>query len=138
MFISDEVSGGGFAEDFVPPSDHDEPCEAESPVKTPPDVSFHDSDADDEADKPPAAGLGAVASIACDAAASLPQEEVQSMFQGSFDLGGRLAASASLPLLKRSLQNMAGESTVALVRMFCSNLLAPRTPTLAKLDMNMV
>ena len=38
----------------------DEPYEAESPVKTPPDVSFHDSDADDEADKPPAAGLGAV------------------------------------------------------------------------------
>ena len=33
IFISDEVSGGGFAEDFVPPSDHDEPYEAESPVK---------------------------------------------------------------------------------------------------------
>jgi len=80
MFISDEVSGGGFAEDLFPPSDHDEPYEAESPVKNPPDVSFHDSDADDESDKPPAAGLGAVASIACDAAASLPQEEVQSMF----------------------------------------------------------
>ena len=90
IFISDEVSGGGFAEDFVPPSDHDEPYEAESPVKTPPDVSFHDSDADDEADKPPAAGLGAVASIACDAAASLPQEEVQSMFQGSFDKRGQI------------------------------------------------
>jgi len=68
----------------------DEPYEAESPVKTPPDVSFHDSDADYEADKPPAAGLGAVASIACDAAASLPQEEAQSMFQGSFDQGGQV------------------------------------------------
>ena len=28
------------------------------------EVSFHDSDADDEADKPPVTGLGAVASIA--------------------------------------------------------------------------
>ena len=119
MHIRDEASGGGFAEDLVPecppPSDLEEPYEAESPIKTPPDVSFHESDADNEADEPPATGLGAVAS---DAAASLPQEDAQSMFQGSFDQGGRLAASASLPLLKRSLQNMAGENIVALVRMF--------------------
>ena len=80
---------------------------------------------------------GAVASIACDAAASLPQEEAQSMFQGSFDQGDRLAASAPLLLLKRRLQNVAGENTVASVKMFCSNLLAPKTPTLAKLDMKM-
>ena len=131
MFISDEVSGGGFAEDLFPPSDHDEPYEAESPVKNPPGVSFHDSDADDESDKPPAAGLGAVASIACDAAASWPQEEVQSMFQGSFDRGDRLAASASQ---KKPPKHGRG----TLVRMFCSNLIAPRTPTLAKLDMKMV
>jgi hypothetical protein len=49
MHIRDEASGGGFAEDFVPecppPSDLDEPYEAESPIKTPPDVSFHESDA---------------------------------------------------------------------------------------------
>ena len=93
MHISGEVSGGGFAEGLVPecppPSDPDEPYEAESPIKTPPDVSFHESD-DDEADKPPATGLSAVASIACDAAACLPQGEVQSMFQGSFDQGGQI------------------------------------------------
>ena len=51
MFIGDEVSGGGFAEDLFPPSDHDEPYEAESPVRNPPEFSFHDSDADDEFDK---------------------------------------------------------------------------------------
>ena len=137
MFISDEVSGGGIAGDLLPLPDHDEPYEAEPPAETPPDVSFDDSDADDEADKSPVTGLGAVASIACEAAASLPQEGVQSMFQGSFDQGGRLAATAPLLLLKRGLQNMAGENTVALERMFCSNLLAPKTPILAKLDKRM-
>ena len=94
MHIRDEASGGGFAEDLVPecppPSDLEEPYEAESPIKTPPDVSFHESDADNEADEPPATGLGAVASIACDAAASLPQEDVQPMYQGSFDHGGQI------------------------------------------------
>ena len=44
----------------------------------------------DEADEPPATGLGVVASIACDAAASLPQEDAQSMFQGSFHQGGTI------------------------------------------------
>ena len=57
MHISDEASCGGFAEDLVPecppPSDLDEPYEAESPTKTPPDVSLHESN-DDEADTPPA------------------------------------------------------------------------------------
>ena len=99
MFISDEVSGGGIAGDLLPLPDHDEPYEAEPPAETPPDVSFDDSDADDEADKSPVTGLGAVASIACEAAASLPQEGVQSMFQGSFDQGGQVgchgAAAAS-------------------------------------------
>jgi hypothetical protein len=48
-----------------PPSDLDEPYEAESPIKTFFDVSFRDTD-DDEADHPPATGLGAVASIEVD------------------------------------------------------------------------
>ena len=93
MHIRDEASDGGFAEESVPecpPSDLDEPYEAESPIKTPPHAAFHELDTDDEADdKSPVTGLGAVASIAFDAAASLPQEDVQSMFQGSFDQGGQ-------------------------------------------------
>ena len=71
MHVRGEFSGGGFAEDLVPecppPSDLDEPYEAESPIKTFFDVSFRDTD-DDEADHHPATGLGAVARIACDAA----------------------------------------------------------------------
>jgi hypothetical protein len=85
---------GGFSEELVPecppPSDLDEPYEAKSPIKTPPHAALHELDTDDEADdKSPVTGLGAVASIAFDAVASLPQEDVKSMFQGSFDQGGQ-------------------------------------------------
>ena len=100
-------------------------------------IHIHDSNADDEADTP--TGLSAVASIACDATARLPQKDVQSMFQGSFDQGGTLAATAPLLLLlTRGFQNMVGENIVVLVKMFCSNLLVPKIPTLAKLDMRTV
>ena len=82
--------------------------------------------------------MSAVAGIACDAATIMPQEHVQEIFQDVFNQGDRLVAPVPLLILRRGLQNMERENIVALVRMFCSSLLAPRIPTLAKLDMRMV
>ena len=144
MRIRDEASGGGFADDLVPecppPSDHDEPYAAESPIATPPHEALHEFDTDDEADdeSSPVTGLSAVASIAFHASASLPQEDVQSMFQGSFRQGGQTdcfgaaaAAGKKPPKHGRGKHNCSGKDVLF-------ELLAPRIQTSAKLDKRMV
>ena len=86
--------------------------------------------------KSPVTGLGAVANIAFDAVASLPQEDVKSMFQGSFDQGGQTGClGAAAAPEKKPPKHGKGKHSRTPVRMFCSSLLAPRIPTLAKLDM---
>ena len=121
------------------PSDHDELYAAESQTNTSPHQALHEFDTDDEADdKSPVTRLSAVAGSACDSATIMPQEHVQEIFQDVFNQGDKLVASVPLPILRRGLQNMERENIVALVRMFCSSLLAPRIPTLVKLDMRMV
>ena len=130
LCIRDEGSGGVFADlvpECPPPLDQDEPYEAESPIRIPPEVSFHDSDADDEADKPPVTGLGAVASIAAMLQPVCHKKKYNQCFRDLSTRGVGKVALVPLPFLKRKYQNQAKVSTLVLVRMLCLNVPAPKT-----------
>ena len=73
-------------DDLVPECPPEEPPEEEGPVE------------DDDPVFGVTSGVSATASIACDAATVLPQDQIQEMFQESFDQGGQfgcLGATAS-------------------------------------------